>query len=109
LLNDTYPTIAARSMAEGAAIYWGDETAVAENGYWLCGYAPARQTPILAAPHKHRGLSMVSAISNQTLARFEFIGFMERLISDSSQKEFLILNNPMANHAKWITTWLVGG
>lgn len=39
-LNDTYPTIAARAKAEGATIYWGDETAVAEDGHWLRGYAP---------------------------------------------------------------------
>ena len=44
-LNDTYPMIAARAKAEGATIYWSDETAVAEDGHWLRGYAPAGQTP----------------------------------------------------------------
>lgn len=34
-MNETYPTIAARAKAEGAVIYWGDETAVAEDGHWL--------------------------------------------------------------------------
>ena len=115
-LNDTYPTIAARAKAEGAVIYWGDETAVAEDGHWLRGYAPAGQTPVLAAPSKRHGLSMVSAISNQGLVRFEFIeeamntdlfiGFMERLIADSSQKVFLILDNLKVHHAKFVTAWL---
>ena len=115
-LNDTYPTIAARAKAEGAVIYWGDETAVAEDGHWLRGYAPAGQTPILAAPSKRHGLSMVSAISNPGLVRFEFIeeamntdlfiGFMERLIADSSQKVFLILDNLKVHHAKLVTAWL---
>ena len=115
-LNDTYPTIAARAKAEGATIYWGDETAVAEDGHWLRGYAPVGQTPVLAAPSKRHGLSMVSAISNQGLVRFEFIeeamntdlfiGFMERLIADSSQKVFLILDNLKVHHAKLVTAWL---
>jgi len=46
---------------------------VAEDGHWLRGYAPAGQTPVLAAPSKRHGLTMVSAISNQGLVRFEFI------------------------------------
>lgn len=115
-LNDTYPTIAARAKAEGATIYWGEETAVAEEGHWLRGYTPAGQTPILAAPSKRHGLSMVSAISNQGLVHFEFIeeamntdlfiGFMERLIADSSLKVFLILDNLRVHHAKLVTAWL---
>jgi transposase len=115
-LDETYPTIAARAKAEGAVIYWGDETAVAEDGHWLRGYAPAGQTPVLAAPSKRHGLSMVSAISNQGLVRFEFIeeamntdlfiGFMKRLIADSSQKVFLILDNLKVHHAKLVTAWL---
>jgi transposase len=50
------------------------------------------------------------------LVRFEFIeeamntdlliGFMERLISDSSQKVFLILDNLKVHHAKLVTAWL---
>ncbi|QJD29413.1 IS630 family transposase [Methylococcus geothermalis] len=114
--NDTYPAIAARAKAEGAVIYWGDETAVAEDGHWLRGDAPVGQTPVLAAPSKRHGLSMVSAISNQGLVRFEFteeamntdwfIGFMTRLIADSRQKVFLILDNLKVHHAKRVTAWL---
>lgn len=35
-----------------------------------------------------------------------FIGFMERLIADSSQKVFLILDNLKVHHAKLVTAWL---
>jgi len=35
-----------------------------------------------------------------------FIGFMERLIADSSQKVFLILDNLKVHHAKRVITWL---
>jgi transposase len=89
---------------------------VAEDGHWLRGYAPAGQTPVLATPSKRHGLSMISAISNQGLLRFEFveeamntdllIGFMERLFADSPQKVFLILDNLKVHHAKLATSWL---
>lgn len=117
-LQDTYPDIVARAKAEGATIYWGDETAVAEDGHWIRGYAPAGQTPVLAAPTKRHGLSMISAISNQGLVRFEFlegamntkrlIDFMGKLIQDSDKKVFLILDNLRVHHATLVTEWLAG-
>ena len=39
-LEETYPAIVARAKAEKATIYWGDETAVVEDGHWVRGYAP---------------------------------------------------------------------
>jgi transposase len=115
-LHETYPGIEARAKAEGAAIYWGDETAVAEDGHWVRGYAPRGQTPILEASTKRYGLSMVSAISNRGLVRFKFIEqamnqellieFMQGLIEDSEQKVFLILDNLKVHHALKVTEWL---
>jgi len=115
-LEEVYPMIAQRAKAEDALIYWGDETAVAEDGHWIRGYAPIGQTPVLAAPSKRHGLTMVSAISNQGLVRFEFIeeamntdlliGFMGKLIEDHSRKVFLILDNLKVHHAKLVTAWL---
>ena len=35
-----------------------------------------------------------------------FIGFMERLIADSGQKVFLILDNLKVHHAKLVIAWL---
>ena len=106
------------SKAEVATIYWGDETAVAEVGHWLRGYAPAGQAPVLAAPSKRHGfvddfcdqqpgagaLRVIEEAMNTSL----FIGFMERLIADSSQKVFLILDNLKVHHAKLVTAWLAG-
>jgi transposase len=115
-LDDVYPMIAQRAKAEGAIIYWGDETAVAEDGHWIRGYAPVGQTPVLATPSKRHGLSMVSAISNQGLVRFEFIeeamnadlliDFMGKLVEDNPRKVFLILDNLKVHHARLVTAWL---
>ncbi len=59
---------------------------------------------------------MISAISNQGLARFEFmeeatntdlsIGFMERLVKGSPQKICLVLDNLRVHHDKLVTAWL---
>lgn len=115
-LADTYPAIQARAKAENALIYWGDETAVAEDGHWLRGYAPRGRTPVLTAPARRHGLTMVSAVSNQGLVRFQFlheamnalrlIEFLAKLIADHERKVFLILDNLRVHHAKLVSAWL---
>ena len=115
-LDKTYPTILARAKAEKALIYWGDETAVVEDGHWVRGYAPQGKTPVLATPGRRSGLALVSAISNQGLVRFRFIEqamnadllieFLGQLIADSPQKVFLILDNLKVHHAKAVTRWV---
>lgn len=115
-INEVYPVIARHAKEQGALIYWGDETAVVQDGHWVRGYAPAGQTPVLEQSSKRYGLTMVSAISNQGLVRFEFmqgamntqrvIDFMQRLIQDSQSKVILILDNLRAHHAKEVTQWL---
>jgi transposase len=115
-LHETYPRIQARARAERATIYWGDETAVVEDGVWLRGYAPAGNTPVLVASTRRHGLSMVSAISNTGMLRFQFIEqpmnatllieFMTKLIEDCERKVFLILDNLKVHHAKLVTAWL---
>ncbi len=51
---------------------------------WDAGM-PAGQTPVLAAPSKQHGLSMISAISNQGLVRF---GFIEEAMNTDLFMEF---------------------
>jgi transposase len=115
-MKEIYPVIARHAKEQGAIIYWGDETAVSQDGHWVRGYAPAGQTPVLATPSKRHGLTMVSAVSNQGLVRFEFIqgamntprviDFMQRLIQDSTGKVMLVLDNLRAHHANEVTQWL---
>lgn len=115
-LQEIYPVIARRAKEESGLIYWADETAVAQDGHWIRGYAPAGQTPELPASSKRFGLTMVSAVSNQGLVRFEFLegaanthstlGFLQKLVADSAgQKVFVILDNLRAHHAKDVTAW----
>lgn len=115
-LKDSYPKIARRARAEGAEIYWGDETAVKEDSNWVRGYAPAGQTPILPTPARWIKLSMISAITNKGEACFEivegtinsdrFIEFLGRLTREAQTKVFLIVDNLRVHHAKVVTEWV---
>ncbi|MBK8964207.1 MAG: transposase [Candidatus Competibacteraceae bacterium] len=115
-LIETLFGVAMPIRTEKAVIYWGDETAVVEDGHWVRGYAPQGKTPVLATSSRRSGLALVSAISNQGLVRFRFIEqalnaalfleFLGQLIADQPQKVFLILDNLKVHHAKLVTEWV---
>jgi transposase len=116
-LKTEYPAIRKRAKAEDAEIYWGDETAVRQDGHWVRGYAPAGMTPELRMPAgRHAATTMISAITNQGLVRFRFfegaldtdrfIGFLQGLIDDAQRKVFLIVDNLKVHHAKPVKAWL---
>lgn len=114
-LRERYPAIAVRAKAEGAVIYWADETAVKEDTNWIRGFAPAGRTPVLEASARWGKLSMISAITNRGEISFQivegtinaerFIEFLERLIANAASKVFLIVDNLRVHHAKIVKTW----
>ena len=116
-LKNEYPAIQRRAKAEGAEIYWGDETAVRQDGHWVRGFAPAGLTPELALPGgRHASTSMISAITNQGLVRFRFfdgaldtdrfIEFLGDLVKDAERKVYLIVDNLRVHHARLVKEWL---
>ena len=116
-MQEVYPLIARQAKQQDGIVYWADETALAQDGHWVRSYAPAGHAPVLAATSQRFGLTMVSAISNKGLMRFEFlegaattqttIGFMQRLVQDSEgHKVFLVLDNLWAHHAKEVAAWV---
>ncbi|WP_029000923.1 IS630 family transposase [Azohydromonas australica] len=116
-LQHTYPAIAKRAKAEGALIFWGDETAVRQDTAWVRGYAPQGQTPELTHATRWTSISMISAITNQGLVHFElhegainterFISFMAALMRDNAgRKIFLIVDNLRVHHAKEVMRWI---
>ena len=115
-LEQHYPAIAKRAKAEGAAIYWGDETGISNQDQVGRSYAPKGQTPVLVRTAKRITQSMISAVSNRGLMRFmlyeaalnadRFIAFLRRLSKDAGQKVFLIVDNLKVHHAAKVKTWL---
>ena len=115
-LETAYPAIAKRAKAEGAAIYWGDETGISNQDQIGRSYAPKGQTPVIVRTAKRVTQSMISAVSNRGLMRFMFyegalnadgfIAFLRRLAKDAGQKVFLIVDNLKVHHASKVKTWV---
>lgn len=80
------------------------------------GFAPKGQPPVLPVETKRERVNMLSAISSQGNVRFmvyqdsmdqqRLIQFMQRLISTSERKVFLILDNLRVHHGKLVSSWL---
>lgn len=115
-LETAYPAIAKRAKAEGAAIYWGDETGISNQDQIGRTYAPRGQTPVIRRTAKRITQSMISAVSNRGLMRFmlyqgalnadRFITFLGRLRKDAGQKVFLIVDNLKVHHAAKVKKWV---
>ena len=115
-LEQHYPAIAKRAKAEGAAIYWGDETGISNQDQIGRSYAPKGQTPVVVRTARRITQSMISAVSNRGLMRFmfyegalntdRFIAFLRRLTKDAGQKVFLIVDNLKVHHANKVKTWV---
>ena len=115
-LERHYPAIAKRARAEGAAIYWGDETGISNQDQIGRSYAPKGQTPVVVRTARRITQSMISAVSNRGLMRFmfdagalnadRFIAFLRRLTKDAGQKVFLIVDNLKVHHAARVKRWV---
>ena len=115
-LERHYPAIAKRARAEGAVIYWGDETGISNQDQIGRSYAPKGQTPVVVRTARRITQSMISAVSNRGLMRFmlyegalnadRFIAFLRRLTKDAGQKVFLIVDNLKVHHAAKVKKWV---
>jgi transposase len=115
-LVDTYPGISGRAKAEGADIYWGDETGLRASDVRGRGFSLRGKTPVVQATAAYQNLSMVSAITNKGKVSWmivdgsvnveRFIVFLERLLQDAGRKVFLILDNLKVHHGILVQEWV---
>jgi transposase len=115
-LEAAYPAIAKRARAQGAVIYWGDETGITNQDQIGRSYAPRGKTPVVARTAERIGQSMISAVSNRGLLRFmlyegalnaaRFLAFLRRLTKDAGQKVVLIVDNLRVHHAEPVKGWV---
>lgn len=116
-LKAAYPAIAAAAKAEGAEIYWGDQTGVNNQPNAPRSYAPQGQTPTVSQRAKRFGFSVMSAVTNRGSARWMvykgalntnlLIRFMERLVRQlQGRKVYLILDNLRVHHSAPVKAWL---
>jgi len=115
-LAGTYPTIAARAAAEGAEIHWGDETSLSTSDARGRGFAPRGKTPVLTVVSRRKSVSFLSTVTNRGKVRFMvlegplsaqiLIRFLRRLIRDTNQRVFLILDNLNVHKAAKVRAWV---
>jgi transposase len=115
-LNQEFPGISERARNENAEIFFGDETGIQNTADYVKGYAPIGQTPVVRVESKKIKINMLSAISKNGKLRFslykgnmdsdKLIDFMGRMICDTTQKVFIILDNLRVHHSKKVRAWL---
>lgn len=115
-IKEVYSKIVIRAKEENAEICFEDETGVSLNTYYGRSYAPKGQTPTIALPAKKAHVSVISSMSNLGLFKFMvykgglnsglFITFLERLVTDSPKKIFLITDNLSVHKSKVVKEWV---
>jgi transposase len=115
-LEWTYPAIEARAAREGAEIHWCDETGAAADEQARKGYARAGDPAWVEVPKPHIRMNLVSTISNEGEVHFLiyqesmtgalFVTFLERLLSETTRKVFLILDRLPAHQTQAVADWV---
>lgn len=115
-LENEYPAIAKQAIKENAQIQWGDETGLCNDSYHGRSYSPRGVTPAIRIHPRCKRVNLISTVTNQGKVRFmvyddkmnsqTLIKFMGRLIKDSKQKIFLILDNLKVHHSHLVKDWL---
>jgi transposase len=115
-LDEVYPQVAAKAQAEGAQIWWADETAVKPECHYRRGYAPKGKTPEVRQAAKRFHSSLISAINNrgymewmaldQPLNAEVFIRFLGQLIKNRARKVYLVVDNLRVHHSQRVKEWI---
>jgi len=115
-LEEIYPSIEARAAAEDVEIHWCDETGAAADRQPHRGYARIGEPAVIEVPDPHIRMNQISTISNEgevhfliykeTMTAVLFIMFLERLLSETTGKIFLIVDRLKAHQAKEVGEWL---
>ena len=95
---------------EDAEIHWCDETGAAADQQPRRGYAREGRPARIEVPDPHIRMNLISTISNEgsvhfmtykeTMTAALFITFLERMLSETTRKIFLIVDRLRAHEAK---------
>jgi transposase len=117
-LEWTYPAIERRATLEGAEIHWCDETGAAADEQPRKGYAREGDPAWVDVPKPHIRMNLVATITHEGEVHFLtykesmtgslFITFLEKLLSETTRKVFLILDRLPAHETKAVADWVAG-
>jgi transposase len=115
-LERTYPAIERRAAREGAEVHWCDETGAAADEQPRRGYAREGDPAWVEVPGPHIRMNLVATITNEGEVHFlvykesmtgaRFVTFLEKLLSETTRKVFLILDRLPAHETKGVADWV---
>ena len=104
-----------KAASEDAEIHWCDETGQAADQQPRRGYAREGRPTRIEVPDPHIRMNLISTISNEgsvhfmtykeTMTAALFITFLERMLSETTRKIFLIVDRLRAHEAKKVEAW----
>jgi len=107
---EVYPKIAAEAKKVGATVYFGDESSIRSDYHTGTTWAPKGKTPVVRTTGARFSVNMVAAISAKGVIRFMtyrgtmnadlFKEFLSRLLKDSDDPIFLILDGHPVHRSK---------
>src|SRR6185312_1549591 len=114
----TYPAIERRAARERAEIHWCDETGAAADEQPRRGYAREGDPAWIEVPGPHIRMNLVATITNggevhflayqESMTGARFLTFLEKLLSETARKVFLILDRLPAHEAESVADWVAG-
>jgi transposase len=115
-LEEEYPAIQARAKAEGAHIFWGDESGLRSDHTAGRSFAPRGKTPVVRTTGSRFGCNMISALSNRGKLYFMvfrenfntevFLRFLERILMQQPGMIYLIVDGHGVHRSKATAQWV---
>lgn len=115
-LEKDYPAIRRQAKNEKAGIFWGDEMGLRSDHCAGRSFGKRGQTPVIPGTGKRFRCNMISAITNKGRLNFMifrqrfsaevFIEFASRLIRQTGQKVFLIVDGHPVHRSGEVDEWV---
>ena len=115
-LKVEYPRVRAEAKAEKAEIHWGDEMGLRSDHQAGTSYGRRGQTPVIPGTGQRWRANMISSITGRGTLRFMvfkrhftapvFIEFMSRLVRDTKQMVYLIVDGHPVHKSGPVKQWL---
>jgi transposase len=115
-LQEDYPTIRRQAKTERAGVFWGDEMGLRSDHCAGRSYGKRGQTPVIPGTGQRFRCNMISAITNKGRLNFMifkqrfssevFLDFINRLIQQTEQKVFLIVDGHPVHRSKEVSEWV---
>jgi len=115
-IDAEYPKIKIQANLENAEIHWGDEMGMRSDHQAGRTWGLKGETPVVKISGKRFSCNMISSITNKGKLYFMvfeenftvpvFLKFLKRLIKQSNQKIYLIVDGHPVHRAKKVKAWV---